>query len=144
MQGICQDTAGRVYVTEHGPDFGDEVGLLPKGLDGGWPGTSGNSDKNYTPTIAPAGCVIYGGTAFAWRGSILFVTLKDSSLRRVGIGADGRVTGSEQILIKGDLGRLRDIAVGPDGTVYLATSNKDGRGSPRAGDDRIVKLVPIR
>jgi aldose sugar dehydrogenase len=51
------------------------------------------------------------------------------------------VTGDE-VLLDGRFGRLRDVAVGPDGAVYLATSNRDGRGSPRPGDDRILRIAP--
>jgi glucose/arabinose dehydrogenase len=142
VQGLCFAPDGRFYVTEHGPDEGDEVDLLVEGANGGWPDTVGNGIANYTPTIAPAGCVVYDADLIPqWRGSLLFVTLKDESLRRLELAADGSVVG-EEILYRGDFGRLRDIAVGPDGAVYLATSNLDGRGEPREGDDRILRIAP--
>jgi glucose/arabinose dehydrogenase len=72
---------------------------------------------------------------------LLFVTLKDEDLRRLTFNADGSVAG-EEILYDGKYGRLRDVTVGPDGFVYLATSNKDGRGSPKPGDDRILRVAP--
>ncbi len=142
VQGLCTGSGGRLLATEHGPDRGDEVNILSAGFDGGWPASVGTGIRNYTPTIAPAGCAVYtGGLIPGWQGSLLFVTLKGQDLRRLTLGADGSVTG-EEILFDGELGRLRDVAVAPDGSVYLATSNRDGRGSPAAADDRILRVAP--
>jgi glucose/arabinose dehydrogenase len=141
-QGLCFAPGGRFLSTEHGPDFGDEVNALVEGKDYGWPETSGNGIYNYTPTIAPAGCAVYDGDLIPqWRGSMLFATLKDESLRRLTFRPNGSVA-DEQVLFRNEFGRLRDVAVGPDGAIYLATSNHDGRGSPREGDDRILRLTP--
>ncbi|HEY8202406.1 MAG TPA: PQQ-dependent sugar dehydrogenase, partial [Actinomycetota bacterium] len=142
VQGLCFEPAGRFLATEHGPERGDEIDVLTDGSDGGWPGTTGNGIRNYTPTIAPGGCTIYSADLIPqWKGSMLFVTLKDSSLRRLTFASDGSVA-DEEILYKNAFGRLRDVAVGPDGAVYLATSNKDGRGQPGPRDDRILRLGP--
>ena len=106
-QGLCFAPDGRFYSTEHGPSEGDEINLLTEGLNGGWPEVVGNGLQNYTPTIAPAGCVYYDAELIPqWRGSLLFVTLKDQSLRRLTLGEDGSVTG-EEVLIPG---RLRPAA----------------------------------
>ena len=141
-QGLCFAPDGRLFSTEHGPDRGDEINIITQGSDGGWPDTTGNGIHNYTPTIAPAGCTFYPGDLIPqWKGSLLFVTLKDNSLRRLTFNSDGKVAG-EEVLYKGEFGRLRDVRVGPDGAVYLATSNRDGRGNPGPDDDRILKLAP--
>ncbi len=141
-QGLCFDSAGRFLSTEHGPDRGDEVNVLEKGKDYGWPASSGDGIKNYTPTIAPAGCAVYENDAIPqWKGSLLFTTLKEQDLRRLTFDADGSVA-DEEILYDGKFGRLRDVAVGPDGAVYVATSNQDTRGNPKSGDDRIFKIAP--
>ncbi|HVL93741.1 MAG TPA: PQQ-dependent sugar dehydrogenase [Acidimicrobiales bacterium] len=142
IQGLCVAPGGRFLATEHGPAQGDEVNQITDGFNGGWPDRVGNGLRNYTPTIAPCGCAVYGADLIgAWKGSMLFVTLKDADLHRLTFGPDGSVTGDE-VLLDGRFGRLRDVAVGPDGAVYLATSNRDGRGSPRPGDDRILRIAP--
>jgi glucose/arabinose dehydrogenase len=141
-QGLCFGPDGRFYSTEHGPSEGDEINILQEGENGGWPEVVGNGIWNYTPTIAPAGCAYYDAELIPqWRGSLLFVTLKDQSLRRLELADDGSVA-DEEVLYHGEFGRLRDVSVGPDGAVYLATSNHDGRGDPRDGDDRILRIGP--
>ena len=142
VQGLCFDAAGRFLSTEHGPDRGDEVNDLHRGDNGGWPQVTGNGIKNWTPTIAPAGCTVYQADLIpGWKGSMLFVTLKEQDLRRLTFNPDGSVAG-EEILFDNNFGRLRDVVVGPDGAVYVATSNLDGRGRPNPGDDRILRIAP--
>jgi glucose/arabinose dehydrogenase len=141
-QGLCFDAAGRFLSTEHGPDRGDEINVIVQGKDYGWPDSAGDGIKNWTPTIAPAGCVVYDADLIPqWKGSMLFTTLKEQDLRRLTFAADGSVSG-EEVLYDGEYGRLRDVAVAPDGSVYLATSSRDGRGSPTDVDDRILRIAP--
>lgn len=139
-QGLCFAPDGRLFSTEHGPDHGDEINIITPGSDGGWPDVSGNGIHNYTPTIAPAGCTFYTSNRIPqWNGSLFFVTLKDQSLHRLTFTADGSVAGDE-VLFKNQYGRLRDVRVGPDGDLYIATSSRDGRGSPGPSDDRILRV----
>jgi glucose/arabinose dehydrogenase len=77
-----------------------------------------------------------------WRGSLLFVTLRGTALFRMPLSADGRTITGEEVLFDNQYGRLRAVLVAPDGSVYLGTSNRDGRGSPRSGDDRILRIRP--
>jgi len=142
VQGLCFARGGRFLSTEHGPERGDEINDLHRGDNGGWPGTTGNGIKNYTPTIAPAGCAVYDADLIpGWKGSMLFVTLKEQDLRRLTFNPDGSGA-SEAVPFNATFGRLGDVVVAPDGSVYIATSNKDGRGSPLAGDDRIIRIAP--
>ena len=144
VQGLCFAPDGRLFATEHGPSGRDEVNLLREGFDGGWPQTSGNGIRNYTPSVAPAGCAVYSAELIPqWKGSLLFVTLRGESLRRLTLTSGGTVAG-EEVLYEDEYGRLRDVAVGPDGAVYLTTSNRDGRGNPAGADDRILRIGPGR
>lgn len=144
VQGLCLAPDGRMLATEHGPDRGDEINVITADSNGGWPDAVGNGIRNYTPTIAPAGCDVYDAALIpSWRGSMLFTTLKDRNLHRLTFRPDGSVT-SDEVLLEGVFGRLRDVRSGPDGAVYLATSNRDGRGVPGAGDDRILRIAPAR
>ena len=143
-EGLCFEPGGRFLSTEHGPTGNDEVNVLREGFDGGWPGTAGNGIRNYSPSVAPAGCVVYSADLIPqWKGSMLFGTLRGQGLRRLTFAADGSVAG-EEVLYEGEYGRIRDVAVGPDGAVYFTTSNRDGRGTARNGDDRIMRIGPAR
>ncbi len=139
------------YVTEHGPSKNDEVNHIEAGGNFGWPvvggmaGEPGFVDAVYawSPTIAPAGAVFYEADAIrGWRGSLLFVTLKESDLRRLTpTDASFSAVSEEHVLFDSRFGRLRSIAVGPDGAVYLGTSNRDGRGDESEGDDKILRIT---
>jgi glucose/arabinose dehydrogenase len=141
---------GTLYATEHGPDTDDEINLLRAGGNYGWPVVRGRSDReefvdplsSYTPTIAPGGAAFYPGDGpiEAWRGDLLFGTLAGTHLHRARIEGD-RVTEDER-LFEGEFGRLRTTFVGPEGHLYAVTSNRDGRGDPREGDDRVLRFVP--
>ncbi|MCC6771269.1 MAG: PQQ-dependent sugar dehydrogenase [Gemmatimonadaceae bacterium] len=162
-QGLAFAPGGALYSTEHGPSDNDELNRIELGRNYGWPTVRGRCDGDagtaeqpfctannvaeplatWTPTIAPAGVVYYDSALIPeWKGSLLFITLKGSTLYRLQLGADGRSVTGEERLFAGTYGRLRAIAVGPDGSVYLGTSNRDGRGSPGARDDRILRVRP--
>jgi aldose sugar dehydrogenase len=153
VQGLAwQPGTGRLYATEHGPSGDDEVNLLERGQNYGWPQAQGQRHAPpfraplavYSPSLAPAGAAFYdAGLIPQWRGSLLFATLRGAHLHRVQLDASaaGRIVAEER-LYDGQFGRLRDVAQGPDGALYLATSNRDGRGSPRPDDDRILRIAP--
>ena len=157
---VFQPGTGALYASEHGPDSDDEINRIERGRNYGWPEVAGFCDRQeerrfcqangvvepvqaWTPTVGISGADFYAGDLISgWRGSLLATSLRGASLFRVPLTPDGRrSTGSERLL-QGELGRLRDVLVGPDGAVYLATSNHDGRGRPGPEDDRIVRLRP--
>jgi glucose/arabinose dehydrogenase len=73
---------------------------------------------------------------------LLFATLKDATLYHLPLSPDGRTVTSVQRLYVREFGRLRAVLIGPDGTIYLGTSNRDGRGTPMPTDDRIIRIRP--
>jgi glucose/arabinose dehydrogenase len=144
---------GALYITEHGPDRDDEVNVLEPGGNYGWPQVTGVSQDSryidpilaFTPTVAPSGAAFYPGDRLAasWEGNLLFATLKGSHLRRLVLGPPNfRTVLFNERLFFNQLGRLRAVAAGPDGYLYFTTSNRDGRGVPQAGDDKLLRLVP--
>ena len=160
-QGLVFAPSGALYATEHGPSDNDELNRIEMGRNYGWPDVRGACDGDagpnevafcqannvveplarWTPTIAPAGMDYYNASLIPeWRGSLLFTTLKGTALYRMTLSADGRSVTAQEKLYEGTYGRLRDVLVGPDGSVYLGTSNRDGRGSPQPQDDRILKI----
>ena len=77
----------------------------------------------------------------AWRGDYLVASLRGESLRRLVISRAGRVV-RQRVHFANRFGRLRAVTQAPDGSLYLLTSNRDGRGSPTGADDRILRVVP--
>lgn len=160
-QGLAfHPESGAFFVTEHGPADNDEVNRIEAGRNYGWPDVRGFCDRAeeqefcqrnnvaeplaaWTPTIAPAGADFYLSDRIpGWRGSFLFTTLKGAALVRLSLTAGGSEVTGEETLFRGQFGRLRDVLVTPDGAVYLATSNRDGRGGPTPEDDRIIRILP--
>ena len=158
-QGLVFHPEGMLYSTEHGAGDEDELNLIEPGRNYGWPAVEGFCDGReeawcaanhaveplwaWSPTVGIAGADLYAGDLVAgWDGDILAVSLRGASLYRVRLSADGRRAVSGETLLAGDFGRLRDVLVGPGGEIYLATSNRDGRGRPTRGDDRILRLTP--
>ena len=150
---------GKLYESEHGPSgengrfANDEINLIEPGKNYGWPIIVGYSnDPRYTnpvyntgddETWAPSGCTFYTGNVFPdWKYSFFVACLRGVHIHRFVFDPQ---TGAIQInekLLTGKLGRLRDVVQGPDGLLYILTSNRDGRGSPVSNDDRILQLVP--
>lgn len=123
---------GRIWITEHGEDANDRIALLEAGANYGWPQPGGpgkafaGSQNTWTPTIAPSGLAFYSAGRFPqWRGNAFLGSLKDRMLIRLELDGD-RVVAEEQLL-KGALGRIRDVRAGPDGYLYLLIDDRNGR-----------------
>src|SRR6266705_327480 len=157
-QGIdWQPTTNLLFETEHGPSGfdgpggGDEVNIVEKGKNYGWPLIHHKEARaglespllEYTPACAPASGMFYRGSAFPqFSGNFFFGCLVGQRIIRV--VTNGRAVASQENLLEGKYGRIRDIAEGPDGLIYFSTSNRDGRGRPAPDDDRIMRLVPAK
>jgi len=157
-QGLdFQPETNLMFQTEHGPSGfdgpggGDEVNIVEKGKDYGWPTIHHRETRagmespllEYTPACAPGGGAFYRGSIFPqFKGNFFFACLKGTRLIRVVL--DGRRVVSQENLLEGKYGRIRDVAEGPDGHLYFSTSNRDQRGTPASDDDRIIRLVPVK
>jgi hypothetical protein len=96
----------------------------------------------WTPTLAVAGITHYHYNSIPqWDNSILMTTLKESKLVQLKFNEEGTEVAEETVWLDNWFGRLRDVCVSPDGKLYLAVSNRDGRGDPSPGDDRIVEFA---
>ncbi|QOC92025.1 PQQ-dependent sugar dehydrogenase [Micromonospora craniellae] len=141
VQGLAWDPEGRLFATEFGQNDVDEVNLIEAGRNYGWPEVEGEGDTaggRYTNPLvtwstreaSPSGIAITGGNAYvaALRGERLWVVL-----------LDGDRLGEPSARLDG-YGRLRTVQVAPDGALWVTTSNTDGRGDVRDGDDRVLRF----
>ncbi|MFG1704615.1 PQQ-dependent sugar dehydrogenase [Nonomuraea sp. M3C6] len=141
VQGLAWDRSGRLYATEFGQDTYDEINLIRPGANYGWPEVEGRGDDPrfvnplLTWTTAESSP---SGMAYA-DGSLWVAALRGERLWQIPLSADGSA-GKPVAHFTDRYGRLRAVTTAPDGTVWVGTSNKDGRGSPRPGDDRILSV----
>lgn len=141
IQGATLDAQGRLWTHEHGPQGGDEINITLAGKNYGWPlitygeeyggGVIGTTAKPgleqplhyWVPSIAPSGMTFYQGAMFpAWQGDLLVGSLKFGLLVRLDIEQD-KVVSEERISIGK---RIRQVATGPDGAIYLLTDEDQG------------------
>ncbi|WP_102144593.1 PQQ-dependent sugar dehydrogenase [Mycobacterium hubeiense] len=143
VQGLAWDSAGRLWATEYGSNRWDELNLIEPGGNYGWPMAEGRADTAglidpvtqwTTDEASPSGLAYYGG-------SLWVAALRGQRLIQVPVGGDGSLGGSVPLFV-GQYGRLRTVVSAPDGSLWFTTSNRDGRGSPRDGDDRILQFRP--
>jgi glucose/arabinose dehydrogenase len=151
-----QPGTGRLYSAEHGPSGGsygvgqDEVNLIEPGKNYGWPVIIGKDTREgmispiyqsgESKTWAPSGATFVAGGP--WNGSMLFVGLRGEALYRLVLDKnDPRKVILFEEYLTGQFGRLRDVVQGPDASFYILTNNRDGRGNPRQGDDKILRLT---
>ena len=145
VEGLAWDAAGRMYATEFGQDRFDEINRIVKGRNYGWPEVegAGGHERGYTdPEVtwtpdqaSPSGAAIAAG-------SLWVVALRGERLWQVPLGPAGQV-GAPAAHFTGQFGRLRAVVRAPDGSLWVTTNNRDGRGSPRPGDDKIL-VIPLR
>jgi len=146
-----------LWQTEHGPSGfdgpggGDEVNVIVKGKNYGWPIVSHDGTKEgmidpvlvFTPAEAPASGMFYkSGIISQFKNNFFFGCLRGRGIMRVIVDEkDPSKVLSHEKMKDVDVGRVREIAEGPDGAIYFSSSNKDGRGNPASNDDRIYRIV---
>lgn len=165
-QGLVFSDDGIFYSTEHGPNNDDEVNLIEKNRNYGWPNVQGFCDEGveqtycaenqikepleaWTPTIAIAGLAYVNNPSIPeWEKSLVAANMKGRALRVLNLSADGQLITQEHIYFQKYFGRIRDVSASPDGSLYFSTSNTDWH--PRFqpwmydklpnGRDRIIRI----
>ncbi len=141
LEGLAFDHGGHLWESEFGENTWDEFNLITKGGNYGWPDVEGPSYDSrfiaplrtwHTPEASPSGLAI-------WRGSAWLASLRGARLWQVPL--HGTKAGNPKARYVGTYGRLRAAVVAPDGSLWIGTSNTDGRGDPKQGDDRILRIT---
>ena len=152
-QGLAWNSRNILYASEHGQTAHDEINIIQPGANYGWPLVQGNEDSKEVivqkplihseeETWAPSGIAFVDQGP--WQEKLLVATLRGEQLLTISLNGKGTKVNSVDSWLKNRYGRLREIIQGKDGSIYLTTSNRDGRGNPNIGDDRIIRIIPIR
>jgi glucose/arabinose dehydrogenase len=150
-QGLAWNSNNNLYATDHGSSAHDEINLILPGANYGWPLVQGNESSNEINVQIPiiqSGEETWApsGLAFAnegpWQGSLIAACLRGEQLLVAELNGNGRRILNTIEQLKNQYGRLRDIIQAKEGTIYISTSNMDGRGSMLNGGDKIIKLIP--
>ena len=152
VQGLAWNARGQLYASEFGQNLYDEVNRIEAGGNYGWPEVEGmgGGDRYVDPIVtfstseaSPSGAAILrNGAIPQWEGDFFTASLRGQRLWRLKIDEGGNVT-EQEALLQGEAGRLRHVAQAPDGSLWVLTSNRDGRGTPIPTDDRILRLGPV-
>lgn len=137
-QGLAWAGDGTMYASEFGQNTWDELNIIRKGGNYGWPTVEGRAgDARFIDPVQQwaTADASPSGMAFS-NGNLYIANLRGQRIRQIAVVTPGSATE----LFNGQYGRLRDVVAAPDGTMWLLTNNTDGRGTPGAGDDRIVSF----
>jgi len=144
-QGLAWDDKGNLYETEEGPTKNDEINIIKKDKNYGWPNQECSGSKEYQDalrcyniSVEPAGIAYYGSGKLDFKNSLVLATLRGNILYQLHI-PNGNIT-SQKIILDG-LGRIREVGVGPDDYLYILTGNTDGQGFPDKKDDKLLRVV---
>jgi glucose/arabinose dehydrogenase len=141
VQGLAWDTRGQLWASEFGQDEWDELNRIRPGGNYGWPVVEGKAGRApyidpvrqwRTDEASPSGIAVAGNAVY-------MAGLHGARLWQIPI--PGGKAGTPKALLSGKYGRLRTVTLAPDGSLWVTTSNRDGRGDPRSGDDKILRLT---
>lgn len=138
-QGLAWDDQGRLWSTEHGPSTKDELNLIELGKNYGWPEITGNqTGAGVVSPVINSGSSTWAPSGLSYAKPYLYF----AGLRSNTLFSYNTETKSLTPFLKGDYGRLRDVVLGPNGLLYVATSNMDGRSLTKLDGDKIIVLDP--
>ena len=151
-QGLDWHPTSKILVaSEHGSSAHDEINVVEAGKNYGWPLIVGDEKgpefenailHTGDETWAPSGATFYtSDNVPKWKGKYFIATLRGNHLRMLDLDIEKNQVISSESLFSNTFGRLRDASMGPDGNLYLLTSNRDGRSSPAENDDRILRII---
>ena len=143
-QGMTWDDDGNLFVAEFGPEKNDEINLIQSGKNYGWPEQQCSGDENfenailcYDPSIEPGGILFYSGDILDFESPFIMASMRAANLYQL----DFEEGLSSQKSILSGVGRVRDVVQGPDGSLYVITSNTDGKGFPDSMDDKLLRIL---
>jgi glucose/arabinose dehydrogenase len=143
-QGMTWDNNGNMFVAEFGPEKNDEINLIQAGKNYGWPEQQCSGNENFEnpilcfdPSIEPGGILFYSGDKLDFEFPFIMASMRASNLYQL----DFEEGLSSQKSILSGIGRVRDVVQGPDGSLYVITSNTDGKGFPDRMDDKLLRIL---
>ncbi|MBB6713222.1 PQQ-dependent sugar dehydrogenase [Clostridium gasigenes] len=152
-QGLAWNSKNVLYESEHGQSAHDEINIIQQGANYGWPMAQGNEGSTEViiqkplihsgeDTWAPSGIAFVNQGP--WEGKLLVANLRGQQLLAISFNGNGNgnVVKNVEFWLKNQYGRLREVIQDKDGSIYLTTNNRDGRGNPNIADDKIIRLTP--
>ena len=143
-QGMTWDNNGNLFVAEFGPEKNDEINLIQAGKNYGWPEQQCSGNDNfenailcYDPSIEPGGILFYSGDKLDFESPFIMASMRAANLYQLDF--DEGLSSQKSIL--SGIGRVRDVVQGPDGSLYVITSNTDGKGFPDRMDDKLLRIL---
>jgi len=143
-QGMTWDNNGNMFVAEFGPEKNDEINLIQPGKNYGWPEQECTGDVIfedailcYDPSIEPGGILFYSGDKLDFEFPFIMASMRSTNLYQL----DFEEGLSSQKSILSGIGRVRDVVQGHDGSLYVITSNTDGKGFPDRMDDKLLRIL---
>jgi glucose/arabinose dehydrogenase len=147
---VFEPGTNTLFESEHGPTGGDEINIIKKGMNYGWPIIHHQLTKDgmltplaeFTPSIGPSEAMFYSDAQFPQlKGKLLVACMRGEGVLILTLNNDKIV--NQEIIFKKKFGRIRSLITGPDGYIYMSTTNVDpAEGKPRPGDDMILRLRP--
>jgi glucose/arabinose dehydrogenase len=150
-QGLTWNNEGTLFASEHGQIAYDEINIIFPGGNYGWPLVEGYEVSEQVDTIppllsslettwAPSGMTFVRGGP--WDGKLLVANLRGEQVLAIDLDESQTQVENVERWFPNVYGRIRDVVQAPDGSIYIATNNTDGRGTPRSNDDKILRIIP--